>query len=202
MILFYITEEMANNIALEYYKDNCKKLNKMVDTILVKLKFYDVRKDDFYDLASEVFCDALKRYDGKQNFNGFLYRCLSNKFKTEMTNRNRLKRKADKMAISWEIPINNGEDKNRTVGSIVEDTKITTSYDIDNTFFNDDTGNKYSEKMMRYISRLSPLQRNVLRLIIAGYSHDEIRETLHISQAECSDAISAIHSYRNVSILF
>ena len=77
----------------------------MVDKILFKLKFTDVDNEDFYSLANEIFVDVLKRYDKKQDFNGFLYSCLCNKFKTEMTRRNREKRKADKMALSWETPI-------------------------------------------------------------------------------------------------
>ena len=55
-----------------YYKNNAKNLHKMVDKILVRLKFFDVDQDDFYSLANEIFFDAIKRYDGKQSFKGFL----------------------------------------------------------------------------------------------------------------------------------
>ena len=60
----------------------------------------------------------------------------------------------------------------------------------------------YSKKMLLYLNRLSNLQKEVLRLNIAGYLPNEIREELHISEKEYADCYAAIHSYRNVSVLF
>ena len=56
--------------------------------------------------------------------------------------------------------------------------------------------------MLLYLSRLSNLQKEVLRLNIAGYLPSEIREELHIDEKEYTDCYAAIHSYRNVSVLF
>ena len=92
-----------------YYKDNAKKLHKMVDNILIKLHFQDIDNTDFYSLANEIFIDVIRRYDDERSFNGFLYSCLLNKFKTEMTKRNRVKRQSDRNAISLETPIKNDE---------------------------------------------------------------------------------------------
>lgn len=182
-----------------YYENNAQKLHTMVTKILFKLKFNDVDKEDFYSLANEVFVDVLKRYDKSQDFDGFLYSCLVKKFKTEMTRRNRYKRQADKTAISWETPIN--EENDTTVGDFISDTKKTEHYDIDKTFFDDD-GEKYTEKMLKYISRLSNIQKEVVKLIIAGYLKDEIKSILHISEKVYLDCLVAIRSYRNVSLLF
>ena len=63
--------------------------------------------DDFYSLANEVFVDVMARYDDSQSFDAFLYSCLLNKVKTEMTRRNCEKRKADRMSISIDTPLNN-----------------------------------------------------------------------------------------------
>ena len=73
--------------------------------------------DDFYSLANEVFVDVMRRYDGAQSFDGFLYSCLLNKIKTEITRRNREKRKADRMSISIDTPI--GVDEISTVGVVM-----------------------------------------------------------------------------------
>ena len=110
------------DIINSFYAGNAKKLRNMVDKILFKLKFVDVDNEDFYSLANEIFVDVLKRYDGKQDFNGFLYSCLTNKFKTEMTRRNRQKRQADKMSLSWEEKVGNNEET-LTIGDIVADDK-------------------------------------------------------------------------------
>ena len=190
---------LVENIINSYYANNAKKLRGMVDKILFKLRFSDVDNEDFYSLANEIFVDVLKRYDNKQEFNGFLYSCLCNKFKTEMTRRNRQKRKADKMAISWETPI--GDESEQTIGDFITDTKKAEHYDIDKTFFEDD-GEKYSEQMLLYITKLSKLQKEVVKLIISGYSKEEIKEKLHINGKEYEDCMKSIRSFKNVSILF
>ena len=179
-------------IILSYYENNAKKMRTMIDKILFRLKF-NVDNEDFYSLGNEVFLDVLNRYDGKQDFDGFLYSCLVRKFKTEMTRRNRYKRQADRMAISIDSPV--GEDENMTLSDIIAD-KAT----IEKIFFeeNEDT---YSAEMQRYLSRLSILQREVLRLISIGFNPNEILTELHINKKQYDDCYNAIHSYRNISVL-
>lgn len=178
----------------EYYKDNARKLRILCDKILFKLKFHDVDNEDFYSLANEIFAKALKTYDDSQDFDGFIYSCLVNKFKTEMTRRNRLKRQADKMALSLEEKVC-GDDENSVIGDFIAD-KTT----IEGEFF-EEREETYSEKMNKYLWRLSNLQKEVLRLISIGFTPSEILEELHINQKVYEDCYSAIHSYRNVEVL-
>ena len=181
-------------ILIAYYADNAKKLHKVVDKILVKFGgLYDKDLDDFYSLANEVFWDAMRRYDDSQSFDAFLYSCLLNKIKTEMTRRNREKRKADRMSISIDTPI--GDDENSTIGDMIAD-----SFSIEKELF-DKKEEGYSKRMLLYLSRLSNLQKEVLRLNTVGYLPGEIREVLHISEQQYADCYAAIHSYRNVSVL-
>lgn len=176
-----------------YYEDNAKKLHKMVDQILFKLRF-DVDNEDFYSLANEIFVDVIRRYDRKQDFDGFLYSCLTNKFKTEMTRRNRKKRQADKNSISFDTPISNDEN-NLTLGDILPNKKT-----IEKEIF-EEKEDGYSKEMCQYLARLSELQKEVLRLISIGFKPSEILEELHINQKMYEDCYNAIHSYRNISIL-
>ena len=175
-----------------YYNNNAQKLHKMIDKIIFRLKF-NVDNEDFYSLGNEIFIDVINRYDGKQQFDGFLYSCLIKKFKTEMTRRNRQKRQADKMAVSIETPI--GENENITLSDIIADKNT-----IEKMFFeeNEDT---YSVEMQKYLSRLSSLQREVLRLISIGFDPNEILTELHINKKQYEDCYNAIHAYRNTSIL-
>lgn len=181
------------NLVDLYFENNGKRLCTMIDKILFKLKF-DAERSDFYSLGSEIFLDALCRYDETQDFNGFLYSCLVNKFKTEMTKRNRQKRKADKDAISIDTPVGD-EDSSSTLGDVIAD-KSTIEKEI---FDNREEG--YSKEMRNYLSRLSNLQREVLRLISIGFMPSEILEELHINQKMYEDCYNAIHSYKNISIL-
>ena len=111
-----------------------------------------------------------------------------------MTRRNREKRKADRMSISIDTPI--GDDENCTIGDM-----IASDFSIEKELFE---GNEegYSQRMLQYLSRLSTLQKEVLRLNIVGYLPNEIREELQLSEKEYADCYAAIHSYRNVSVLF
>lgn len=184
-----------DQILTTYYANNAKKLHNVVDKILLKFGgLSDKDTDDFYSLANEVFVDVMKRYDGSQAFDGFLYSCLLNKIKTEITRRNREKRKADRMSISIDTPI--GDDENCTIGDIIAD-----DFTIEKELF-EGKEEGYSRRMLMYLNRLSNLQKEVLRLNIAGYLPSEIREELHISERQYTDCYAAIHSYRNVSVLF
>ena len=176
-----------------YFKNDGKVLYGLIDKVLFKLKF-DVEKSDFYSLGNEIFLDALCRYDETQDFNGFLYSCLMNKFKTEMTRRNRKKRQCDNNSISIDTPIGD-KDENFTIGDTIS-CKST----IEKEFF-EEREECYSKEMCMYLDRLSDLQREVLRLISIGFMPSEILEELHINQKMYEDCYQAIHSYRNISIL-
>ena len=60
-----------------YYENNANRLHKVVNKIVLKFGgISDKDMDDFYSLANEVFVDVIRRYDGLQSFEGFLYSCL------------------------------------------------------------------------------------------------------------------------------
>lgn len=182
-------------ILLAYYSDNAGKLHNMVDKILLKFGgLSDKDLDDFYSLANEVFVEVMRRYDDSRSFDGFLYSCLLNRIKTEMSRRNREKRRADRMSVSIDAPV--GDDEDSTVGDLLVDEKT-----IEKELF-DEREEGYSRRTLLYLSRLSSLQKEILRLNMAGYLPNEIKEELHIGEKQYADCCAAIHSYRNVSVLF
>lgn len=177
-----------------YYKNNARKLRNTVDRIVVKFGgLSDKDMDDFYSLANEVFVHVLRNYDDSQSFDGFLYSCLSNKIKTEITRRNREKRKADRMAVSIDAFVG---DDDMTYKDMIAD-----GLDVEREVFGYNE-EKYSKRVLLYLDKLSKLQKEVLRLNIAGYLPNEIREKLQISEKQYTDCNTAIHSYRNISVLF
>lgn len=181
-----------NYILEKYYENNAKELHNLTDQILFKLHFFDVNNDDFYSLANEIFVDALRRFKPeKQNFDKFLYFQLFNKFKTEMTRRNRQKRKVDKNAISIDACT---EDEQLYIKNIISDNKT-----IEDIVFQEEE--QYSDKMLNYLNKLSQTQKNVLKLISLKYQKNEIIEILHISQKDYEDCCNAIRSYKNIQVL-
>lgn len=110
-----------------------------------------------------------------------------------MTRRNREKRRADRMCVSIDTPME--EDEDVTLGDMIADENT-----IEREVF-ERNGEGYSKRMLLYLDRLSNLQREVLRLDADGYFPGEIREELHISEKQYMDCYAAIRSYRNVSVL-
>ncbi len=187
---------LQSDILNTYYADNAKKLHKTVDRILCKFGGLSGKDtDDFYSLANEVFADVIKRYDYKQSFDGFLYSCLSNKIMTEITKRNREKRKADRMCISLDTSV--GDDDSLTIGNIIAD-----DFDTFEEATKGQEGGKYQDKVQLYISKLSNQQVNILNLLIDGYKPNEIRQILELSPREYTDSLQTMRSYENVKILF
>lgn len=187
---------LQESILEDYYSDNARKLHKTVDRILHKFGgLSDKDTDDFYSLANEVFVDAMKRYDYVQSFDGFLYSCLSNKIMTEITRRNREKRKADRMSTSLDEVNGNNEEY-----SLLE--LIPSDFDTFEEVVKAQDIEQYQDKVQMYIARLSNEQVNILNLLIDGYKPNEIRETLGISAREYADNLRAMRSYENVKILF
>lgn len=179
-----------------YYSDNAKKLHRVVDRILSKfggLTYKDT--DDFYSLANEVFADVIKRYDGEQSFDGFLYSCLSNKIMSEITKRNCEKRKADRLSISLEATNDKGEDY-----SLLD--CIPSDFDTFEEASKRQENGQYQDKVQCYISKLSNQQVNILNLLIDGYKPFEIRRILELSPKEYADNMQIMRSYENVKVLF
>ncbi len=195
-----------------YYENNAKRLYDMVDKILFKLHFAEADKYDFYSLANEVFMYVIRDYDPSKPFDVFLHSCLYKKFCTEMKSRTR-----DKRCVKIKVK---ETDEN---GNVIETTVIVPDERLDapakddeNSTMGDMIASKssvekeifeereegYSRRMLAYLNRLSNRQKEVLRLNIAGYLPGEIREELHISEKQYADCYAAIHSYRNVSVLF
>ena len=179
-----------------YYADNAKKLHKVVDRILSKFGgLSDKDMDDFYSLANEVFADIMKKYDDSQSFDGFLYSCLSNKIMTEITKRNREKRKADRMAISLDATNESGED------CCLLDF-IPSDFDTFEEVAKRQGRGQYQDKVKQYVSKLSNRQVSILNLLIDGYLPIEIQLILEISSTEYAEDLKIMRSYENVKILF
>ena len=195
-----INKELAavqSDILNTYYADNARKLHRVVDKILFKFGGLSSKDtDDFYSLANEVFADVINRYDYEQSFDGFLYSCLSNKIMSEITKRNREKRKADRMSISLEATNDKGEDY-----SILD--CIASDFDtFEEAGKRQENGQYCSSKVQQYISRLSNQQINILNLLIDGYKPFEIRRILEISPREYENNMQIMRCYENVKVLF
>lgn len=175
----------------KYYSDNAKKLRIVVDNILKKFGgLYQKDMDDFYSLANEVFVDALNRHDENKNFDSFLYSCLLKRIKSEITRKNREKRKADRNAYSLDAKIDGDE---FCVLEIIPSNDCVERDAIpDNTF---------SARVQAYLDRLSAAQIRILELSGEGYRPGEIQRILHMNGNEYRDHMLVIYAPENMKYL-
>lgn len=178
-----------------YYKNNAKKLHEMADKILRKFGGLS-NKDyhDFYSLANEVFVDVLKRYDEKQSFDGFLYSCLSNKFKSEMTRLNRLKRQGDRTAISMDAP--RGEDDGVTIGDTIQ-----SDFNIESVL-SEKMEEGFSERTEEYLRGLSESQQKIAKLIMKGFEAEDIKKMLNMTDEQYRVNWNVMASYEKKRVLY
>ena len=180
-------------ILISYYEDNAKRLRLIVDKLLARFGGLSPKDtDDFYSLANEVFVDVLQKYDDRKPFDSFLYCCLSNKIKSEMTRRNREKRKADGLSVPLDAPW--GEE-DMTLADV-----LASDFNLVREVLGEE--GEQSRKIERYLLSLSVQERRVLTLLAASYKAREIQRLLHISKKEYLDALAGIHAYENISLLF
>ena len=178
----------------KYYAKNARKLHEMVDKILIKFGgISDKDRDDFYSLANEVFVDTMRRYDQEQSFDSFLYSCLSNKIKTEMTRRNRYKRKADRMSVSIDTPVGDGE-------SVTLGDMIASDIDVEKEVLREDTDTS-GEHIERYLSSLSKIQRKIIELKMRNVEVNRIKEKLGLTDKQYVSHMKQAIQYEHIRLL-
>ena len=196
------------------FKDEAKEMKKICNKYMVKFGgISGMDHDDFYSQVGWDVSVAINNYkpNSEKTFKEFIYGVIKLSVCKQMTHRNRGKRQlivekeivdefGNKTIIKEYIPTVSldapvGEEGGMTVGEMLAHISTT-----EKDFF-EEREDTYSDKMNRYLNKLSSLQREVLRLISIGFMPSEILEELHINQKMYEDCYQAIHSYRNISVL-
>lgn len=204
-----------------YYKVNedkpeesAKKLHTMVDKILSQFGgITDFDKEECYSIANLYISKYIKSqldqniedFD-EDKFNGYMYFGITNKIKTYITRKNRGKRcqivtskEGDKEVKQYIYPTSldnlmtdDGETKYMDV--IPSDFDIGSSIDVGELL-------NLGENVIRYISSLGTIQRQIADLIMQGCNSTEIKEILHISDKEYYTYLSDMKEYDKRKLL-
>lgn len=176
-----------------YYENDAEKLHGMVDRILLRFGGISEKdRDDFYSVANEVMAQISLSFDASRSSGGYVYSCLLKRIKTEMTRRNREKRRAEQTAVSLDMPV--GEEGTMTVG----DTLVS-EFDLYREVFREDE--QMGAKARAYLNRLSKTQRRIASLLAEDYKPAEIQKLLHMKPGEYTGQMAALHAYENIKIL-
>ena len=212
-------EEIIEKFVNPYYEDNAKKLHMVVNKIFYRKYGGIAGKDmsEYYSVANDVFTDIVmnRRYNSSEgDFDGFLYGALAlgiiDRIKYQQRDRRcmkELERDEDGNLVLNE----KGNPKFRIIAEVYLDApigegdltlgdKLAGDFDIDREVFI--KNEMENSKIEKYLNRLSNRQRKIVELLAASYRANEIQKILHITQREYADAMTGIHSYRNISILF
>lgn len=204
-----------------YYKVNedkpeesAKKLHTMVDKILSQFGgITDFDKEECYSIANLYISKYIKSqldqniedFD-EDKFNGYMYFGITNKIKTYITRKNRGKRcqivtskEGDKEVKQYIYPTSldnlmtdDGETKYMDV--IPSDFDIESSIDVGELL-------NLGENVIRYISSLGTIQRQIAYLIMQGCNSTEIKDILHISDKEYYTYLSDMKEYEKRQLL-
>lgn len=197
-----LTEQQLERISY-YCENNMAKLRMIAYPIFIKYGGITPKDyDDFYSEANKTVLSAVRIFDNSKgdDFEKFLKGCLSRKFKTLMTRRNRNKRIADRTCVSLDTPI--GDENGSTLADM-----LPSGFDIEEELAeeigisSDESFDDYSPQMQEYLHKLSNVQRKVLVFLSQGYSPNEIIEILHIDTVLYKDSIAAITSYKNTRLI-
>lgn len=177
---------------IEFYCANdCAELRRISNAIIIKEFGWmpQMLYDDFYSIALESLWKCTNGFDDSKGakFETYLIHCLNKKFRTRVTYMNRQRRNGGVQDVSLDALI---DEKSTSLYNLISHDDVETNTST------------YSDKVMRYLERLSDEQRQILLLTADGYSVDEVKKILNISSVELANAYSAIKSYRNVSILY
>lgn len=178
-----------------YYENGAGRLRKLVDGILSKFGGITNKDyDDFYSIANEVFVEVLKSYDNTQSFEGFLYSCLSNRIKTEITARNRYKRQADRNTVSLDAPV--GEDNDATIADY-----LYADFDMEIALAERDAAYR-EERVERYLGRLSYIQRRIVEMKLEEVPVPRIKQELGLTEKQYEREFQELKAFSNISILY
>lgn len=136
--------------------------------------------DDFYSIANETLYQAAQSYDEDKNdnFDLFLRGCISRKFKTELTKRNRIRRIDASKIDSLDRKIST--DSDTTLGDTLANKGLLED-DIEEL--------KSTDRVEKYISSLSKKQKTIANMIMNGYDAELIKERLNMTDQRYKDCI-------------
>lgn len=209
------------DILESYYKVNedkpeesARKLHNIVDKILLQFGgITDFDREECYSIANLEITkyvnsqleQGIEDFD-ENKFNGFMYFAISNKIKTYMTRKNRGKRcqivvteEDGKEVKEYIYPTSldnlmTDDGETKYIDVIPSDFDIESSIDVGELL-------NLGENVIRYISSLGSVQRQIADLIMQGCNSTEIKEILHISDKEYNTYLSDMKEYEKRQLL-
>lgn len=192
---------------LEYYTSQSnKKLNQIAKALFSKfggITYADY--DDFYSIANEQLLYCIFNYEEEKNdnFENYLKFIILNKFKQEMTKRNRDKRSNKTYdedgnilylpTLSLDAPMESDEHEQKTYGETLVDEDSNVENNLCDVIL--------SENAMNYLQDLSKTERQIAEMIMDGYKSEDIIEYLNLSEEKYHKMLHNMGTFERMLIL-
>lgn len=189
----------VDQVTTDYFSDNARKLNHLVDVLLRRYGGIS-QKDyvEYYSLAGIVFCDVIRVYnpDLGSNFDCFLKDCLNRKIMSLITSNNRMKRSNGTETLSLDSPI--GDEDDMCLGDVIVDPNA----DVEKTVINGmEEHLEYGEKTENYLNHLSDLGVAIAKCIMKGLNQGDTISHLGITQKQYDRQLVEMKSFELSSFL-
>lgn len=202
-----IMSNKEQQILDDYCSKDMKKLKRISYVIFKRFGGISEKDhDDFYSIASAELWKAIKRYDESKNvsFEEYLELILKNKFKTEMTRRNRNKRcvtEKDENGETIYVPTLSIDAPIGEKDSLPHSETIPSGFKIENEL-SEEIGLSFGEKVENFLEELPLKVQKIARLISQGYEKVDIVNILHIEEKQYLDALKTMRQTEYISILY
>ena len=197
------------------FANEAKEMKKICNKEMAKFGgIYEMDHHNFYSQVGWDISKAKERYDSSKgkSFKDYIYGVIRLSVCKEMSRRNRGKRQ---MTVEKEVVDENGnvitekeyipnvsldapikEENNITIVDTLQ-----SDFDID-VAISETTECGYSDKMEIFLSSLSETPRKIAEMIMSGYSVEDIKEKLGLTDKEYQDSWKMISSYEKKRILY
>lgn len=196
------------NLLNTYLNNEMKNLKKICHFVWGNKGISNCYHDDLYDDAMNVLCKSVQTFDynKKTSFKTYLTNNIRNSYEQWFRD-NFLRSKRNNLLIDKNGKIKKDEngkpiiihnislDAPEDSLAMLERVSISKTIEKENYF-------NTSDKVDRYLNNLSKDQQKVAKLIMSGYTNDEIKKILNMTQNEFSECINGMKSYKNRSLLF
>lgn len=197
-----LTEEQLG-IVKEYCADNMKKL-KNVCYLKVKRACGDsnMDEDDLYSIAMDVLVKSVRIYDRSQgNLETLLLNNIQNKINTYIRD---TKYRSKRSNVQKDEKGNPVYIPNASLDASAEDgidlcEKVASDFNIEDEL-PEEAGFSSNDKVEKFLDKLGKVQRNILELLMQGYSSSEVKERLKITDREYSSAMAEIRKSKHLSL--
>lgn len=186
----------------KYCANEMQKLKKMCYPKICKIGgISQMNYDDLYSIALDVLRYSVERYDNSQNckFSTYLSGNIDRKYSTYVRDNLREKRSGKaqydedgnrvfNQTVSLDNCIEDGTDLNEKIAS---DFKIEDNLSEEMCLSSD-------ERVDEFLRKLRKTQRDILMLLMQGYTSTEIKEKLKISSKKYLEQFNELTSFENI----